>query len=310
MSEIDEKRAYKGIPIALVLDEDADWPNFAPIAGPIQPHTLVYNPYERGFTSETCLDDDKTLSSLIELARQEKFYNKLVANAQGLFDEVVGLNPHCRKLGNFNPKNPGKLTPAEREEFVESLLEPGEGFRWLVNEHTDGMFDYVTLICGHGDIPHYSEEVTYMLKAAEHRIAGFSADGSELSKADREKIKKDLEGFFCYVNGSIFNIVAPTHMIYGLAENKGLTMGDADNSAPIKEIEASVDKLLAKRSGDYEVTVPYAREVDDPARSDLIFDPNEKITLYAKTAKEASRLAVYWDKFGQEIDVKRVRENE
>ena len=69
-------------------------------------------------TMEADFGGQNVFELLWEVAHTDKFYKKLVAGAQGIFEEFS----HLVHGDEFNVAKPDKLTKAEREQFVGLLL--------------------------------------------------------------------------------------------------------------------------------------------------------------------------------------------
>ena len=169
----------------------------------------------------------------------------------------------------------------------------------------------MSIICCTAGIPHYDENLPYMLKGYDHRVFGFSETGKKLTKAEDAIVQRGLEDLWCVVNSCVFDLIAPTHFESMVPLRHNVNFGDPNSPPEFKAIEKSIDRLIANKSGDYSVTVRYA--VDDensgtPAK--VKFDDKKHLEFYVKTANEASELAVFWSKFGQKADVQRVKERE
>ena len=307
MSAFEEKVSYRGIPIVMTVDEGAQRETYTPIPGPINRDTTIWGEHNSySGVMELDYNETKTFEKLWNLARSEKFHKKLVGAAQEMFDQIAHLIPHDQ----FSAQEPKNLSPAQQEEFVDFLLSP-KGLKMAKREDGSQVINYAAAICRHAGIPHYDENITYMNHGYNHRIFGFSETGAELTNKDNEAIEKGLKELWCYVNASVFDLHAPDYSVHGVPIRENISFGDKNSPSEFKEIEASINKLVENKNGDYTVTVPYASGEGYPGTPAKIkFDPKNKIVLYAKDANEASDLAIFWSRLGQRVNIARINERE
>ena len=309
MANFSETVAYRGIPVGFEISGYVEWEDFAPMAGSVQRHTVVYGADDGDPAGPSYYyDEKKTLETLRELAGNGKFYQNLIDDAQGLYDRVADKVP----MEQFNPETPAQLSEKDRQAFIDVYLSPA-GLEWTTRKDEDSpdIIEYITNICSGAEIPFYNEDVMYMHDGINHRILGFSVDGREFSTRDNEVIQAGLKDFHSYVNGSIFDIRSPTSdAVIGIPDSRGLKFDDPDSCVPIKEIEADINSLINNKNGDYSITVPYAHSPKSSSDRYVTFDPDKKITLRVKTLREATDLAIYWSEFGQSVEPHRIKEKE
>ena len=301
--------AYRGIPIGFKINDSAEWGDFLPMAGPVEKHTVIYaadNVHPR--RPSYYYDRNKTLESLRRLARQGNFYKNLINDTQDLYDDLADKIP----VEQFEPGNSARLSENERKEFIDIYLSPA-GVVWISPESEDChayIIEYVSDICVRAEIPHYDEYIYHKPDLTNHRVLGFSTDGSEITAQDHDMILAGFKDFYSYVYGEVYDIFSPSGPVSAIPYMRGLQFNDPDSCDSIKKIETGIDGLLNNKNGDYGLTVPYAHSPKSLSECHVTFDPDQTITLRFKTLKEAKDLANYWSEFGQSIEPQRIKEKE
>ena len=308
MSNSYDKKAHKGVPIGIHVNDYMVWDEFSPDVGPIKDNTILLEEADGhpGGTYST-YDAEDTLKILWGLAKSFPFRDNLHVSAKEVYDKCAESFP---EKDFFKNTNKSAMNDEQIDNFINTLLS-AEGLSWFQNYNKGNVTNYVEFICENAEIPYLTETLLEMHKGFEQKVLGFSSTGKKIKKEEKSQFNKKCHEAYCWINSYIYDIDSPDHREIGVILDSPFEFGEKGNIPQIKNIESSVEKLLSNKNGDYVVTVPYATNDDNSSGPcNIVFDNKRTLKIYVKNPKDAADLAIYWEKFNQSVEIEKLNEKE